>query len=119
MKRKTPVSRTDVRHYFSLKFETEIMKGWVDSFIGRHLTQLIETKSMPQEEPRLQVLRLFLDATLRSMAEAVHGCPADLVFNLDEVRISEWEDRKPKKVIVPMAAEPDSVYHAISRNLKY
>jgi hypothetical protein len=25
------------------------------------------------------------------MNEAVHGCPADLVFNLDEVGISDWE----------------------------
>jgi hypothetical protein len=26
---------------------------------------------------------------------------AELVFNLDEVGMSEWEDRKEKKVIVP------------------
>jgi hypothetical protein len=77
----TPVSRTEVRHYCSLKFKTEITKGWVDSFIGRHLAQLIETKSMPQEEPRLKVPRVFLDATLHAMAYPVHGRPADLVFN--------------------------------------
>jgi hypothetical protein len=27
------------------------------------------------------------------MEEAVQGCVRDLVFNLDELGVSEWEDR--------------------------
>jgi hypothetical protein len=37
------------------------------------------------------------------MQEAVNGRSSDLVFNRNEVEISEWEDRKSKKVVVPGA----------------
>jgi hypothetical protein len=66
----------------------------VDSFIGHSFSELIEGKSTPQEEPRLQVPPIFVDETIRCVHEAVNDCPSDFVFNLDEVAISEWEDRK-------------------------
>jgi hypothetical protein len=50
-------------------------------FTSRHSAELIEKKSSPQEEPRLQVPRVFLDQTVRGMHEAVQGRPADLAFN--------------------------------------
>ena len=114
-----PTTRTDIRNYCSLKFNKKMTKGWVDSFIGRHLTELIETTSTPQEEPRLQVPRIFLDETIQAMKEAVHLRPADLVFNLDEVGISDWEDRKSKRVVVPITAEGQTVHHGVSRSLKH
>jgi hypothetical protein len=81
-----------------------MMKGWVDSFLGRHETELIETTSTRQGGPRLEVPRIFLDETIRGMNEAVHMRPSDLVFNLDEMEISEWEGRKSKRVVLPMIA---------------
>jgi hypothetical protein len=44
---------------------------------------------------------------------------AELVFNLDEVGMSEWEDRKPKKVIVPKTISGDTVHHSVLRDVKY
>jgi hypothetical protein len=61
---------------------------------------LAETKSTPQEDARLEISRIFLDKTVRCLGEYVHGMKAELVFNLDEVGVSEWEDRKDKKVAV-------------------
>jgi hypothetical protein len=84
----------------------------------RHSAELIEKKSSPQEEPRLQVPRIFLEKTIWNMHETLQGCPADLVLNLDENGISDWEDRKPKKVVVPITASAHNVHHRISRNLK-
>jgi hypothetical protein len=91
----------------------------VDSFILRRSDELTEKKSSPQEKPRLQVPRIFLNETISRMNEAVQGCPADLVFNLDEIGISDWADRKPKKVVVPMTATSHSIHHRVSRNLKH
>jgi hypothetical protein len=34
------------------------------------------------------------------MQEALNGRQTDFVFNLDEVGISEWKDRKSKEVVV-------------------
>jgi hypothetical protein len=84
----------------------EVTKGQVDSFLGPHQTELIETTSTPQEEegPRIQVPRICRHETTPAMNEAVEMHPSELVFNLEDAGISEWEDRKSKRVVVPMIA---------------
>jgi hypothetical protein len=86
----------------------------VDSFIPRHSAELTEKESSPQEEPRLQVSRIFLKETIRSMHETLQGCPADLAVNLDEVGTSDWKDRKPKKVVVPLTVSAQHSQHSPS-----
>jgi hypothetical protein len=75
----------------------------VDSFLGRHLSELIEVKSTPQEGLHLQVPRIFLHETRCCIQEAVNGRLSDFVFNLDEVKISERADPKLKEVLVAVA----------------
>jgi hypothetical protein len=41
------------------------------------------------------------------------------VLNLDEVRISDWEDRKTKKVITIAAMFGQTIHHGVSRNVKH
>jgi hypothetical protein len=53
------------------------------------------------------------------MEEAMQGPVRDLVFNLDEVRVSEWEDWKAMKVVVLMSMGCHSIHHGLNRNLKY
>jgi hypothetical protein len=79
--RNAAVTRTNITNYCWEVCKIELTRGWVDSFISRDSAELIEKKISPQEEPRLQVLRVFLDQTVRRMHEAVQGRPADLVFN--------------------------------------
>jgi hypothetical protein len=55
----------------------------------------METKSSPQEDPHLPIPRIFVHETIRCMQEVVHGRHSDLVFNLDEVGLSDSEDGKP------------------------
>jgi hypothetical protein len=74
------VTRTEIKNYCRELCKIEVTRGWVDSFISRHSTELMEKKSSPQEEPRFQVAPVFLDQTIRSMHDAVQGRPADLVF---------------------------------------
>jgi hypothetical protein len=64
----------------------------MESFILRHQDDLSEIKSTSQENTRLEVLRAFLDEAIRCLREYVHGMKAELMFNLDEVDMSEWED---------------------------
>jgi hypothetical protein len=102
-----------------VELKTEIMKWQVDSFIGHHLNELIKIKSMSQEEPRHQVSRMFLDTILHVMEDTIHNRSMNLVFNLNEVGISEWEDRKPRKVIILITIESQLVHHTISLHLKH
>jgi hypothetical protein len=75
------VPRMHIKNYCREVSKIEVMRGWVDSFISRHSTELIEKKSSPQGAPRLRVPRVFLDQTVGSMHDAVQGRPVDLVFN--------------------------------------
>jgi hypothetical protein len=71
-----PVTRTDIRCHCETQFAIPITRCWVDSFISRHQTGLMETRSRPEEEPRLQVPRVFMEETVPVMREAVHDYPS-------------------------------------------
>jgi hypothetical protein len=62
-------------------------------------------KNASQEVQRLDVLRYFLNTTIRYIAQYVQDRLTELVFNLDEVGISEWDNRKTKSVIIRVWAE--------------
>jgi hypothetical protein len=42
-----------------------------------------------------------------------------LIVNLDKVGMSEWEDRKEKKVTVPMTTDGQTIHHGASRSVKH
>jgi hypothetical protein len=96
LEKKTLVNRTEIRHYCSAKFR----KGMADSFIERHLTEYIEIATTLQEEPRLEAPHVFPNVTIETMMESVRFHLSDLIFDLDEIAISEWEDRSPTRVVI-------------------
>jgi hypothetical protein len=114
----TPVTRTEITDHCTAEFKIKFTRGWVNSFVVRHSDEVIETMSAPQEEQRSQVPRAFLERTIQDLHEYVQGCGAELVFNLDEVGISDWEHRKTKKVIALAAMSRQTIHHGVSRNVK-
>jgi hypothetical protein len=60
-----PIRRTDLLHDCQSKYSYSISRGWVNSFISRYREDLREMKSTPQEHPRLEVPREFLNRTTR------------------------------------------------------
>jgi hypothetical protein len=54
---------------------------------------------------------MFLERTEQDLKEHIHGCVAELVFNLGKVGISDWEDRKTKTVIVPATMRGQTIDH--------
>jgi hypothetical protein len=57
----TPVSKTEIKDYDMGQLKVPITRGWVNSFVPCHPDKIIKTKSFPQEQQCLQVLRIFLD----------------------------------------------------------
>jgi hypothetical protein len=53
------------------------------------------------------------------LSEYLPGSCAELVFNFDEVGISEREDRAPRKVTVPVSMTDQTIRHGVHRNLKH
>jgi hypothetical protein len=62
---------------------------------------------------------VFLERIIQDLHEYVQGCVAELVFNLDEVGISDWEDRKTQKVIALAAMLGQTIHPGVSRNVKH
>jgi hypothetical protein len=62
---------------------------------------------------------MFLERTVQDLKEHVQGCVAELVFNLDEVGISDWENRKTKTVILTATMRGQTIHHEISRTVKH
>jgi hypothetical protein len=53
------------------------------------------------------------------LSEHLPGSCAESVFHLDEVGISEWEDRAPRRVICPVSMTDQTIHHGVHRNLKH
>jgi hypothetical protein len=112
----TPVTRKEIKDYCTSQFQVPITCGSVNSFLLRYPDEIIQAKSSARKEQRLQVPRMFLERTLQNFNEYVEGCTAELVFNLDEVGVSDCEDRKGRKVVIP-ATMGSQTKLDISRNI--
>jgi hypothetical protein len=66
-----------------------------------------------------EVPRVFGQAGLDGFRDHVHRACAELVFNLDEIEISEWEDRCTRRVIVPSAKKGQTIFRGVHQNLKH
>jgi hypothetical protein len=84
-----------------------------------HSEAVIQTTSVPQEKQRSELPGSFLERIIQDLDEYGQGCVAELVFNLDEVGISDWEDRKTKKVSALAAMFGQTIHHGVSRNVKH
>jgi hypothetical protein len=115
----TPVTKTEIMDHCTAEFKIRFTRGWVNSFVLRRSDDFIQTKSAPQEEQHLQPPRVFLERTVKDLHDHIEGCVADLVFNLGEVGISDWEDRKTKKVVLPAAMLSQTIHHGVSRKVKH
>jgi hypothetical protein len=105
------MNRNEWLHECNERFGRSITWWWVYSFLRRHADQLFETKSVPQETPRLDVPRVFLEAAIDGFRDHVHNACAEFVFNLDEIGISEWEDRHERRVIVLSVMRWQTIFH--------
>jgi hypothetical protein len=114
-----PVTRTDIWHYYKAKYSRLVSRGWVGSFILCHRDNLTKIKSISQEDPILEVPCAFLDDTIYFLREYVQRMKEELVFNFDEVAMSEWEDRKDKRVIVLKTMDGQTIHYRTLQKVKH
>jgi hypothetical protein len=80
---------------------------------------LAETETTPQGDTRLEVPLVFLNETICGLREHVQRMKAELIFNLDEVGVSEWADRRDKEVVIPRTISGQTMHYRASRNVKH
>lgn len=111
-----PMREKEILKFIKSKFVSDLTQGWFNCFFVRHIKRLKKCHSIPQQDTRLSVPREFLFQHLINMREIVENRIAELVLNLDEVGVSELEDKKPFKVIVSRRNPNKTFEHAVSRN---
>jgi hypothetical protein len=112
-------SRKQLLSFVLSEFDKSASRGWIDGFLARHQREIKICQSLPQEETRFIIPQEFLNQHLINMQKLVAGRVAELVFNLDEVGSSDWEDRKTRKLIIPSSVDSHTIFHPVTRRFKH
>jgi hypothetical protein len=84
-------------HYWCEAVGPAIAEPSVNSVSSRRKTESFVIVDRPQENSRLEIHRSFWDTMIKCIKQHLLGYCAERVFKLDEIEISEWEDRFPRK----------------------
>jgi hypothetical protein len=88
-------------------------------FWERHSDQITKQVVAPQASLRIQVPRLFLDEYVRLIKEFLPFVPNELNFNINKCGFSDWEERKPKPVLIPCSAEERARHYPVNRSSRH
>ena len=110
-----PFSKVELLRFVNEKYNVSLTNGWVGTFLKRNEEKIKKVKSIPQEDTRLSVPRDFLIQHIINLKNVIEGRMTELIFNLDEVGSSDWEDRKVKTVLVSSEVESRTVFHSVKR----
>jgi hypothetical protein len=67
-------------------------------------------KQKPLKNQGFEVPPVFHEAAIEGIRTHVHIAWAEVVFNLVEIGIGEWEDRAERKVILPSPTRQQSIF---------
>jgi hypothetical protein len=88
------------------------------SFLKSHECLICQSVVFPQENLRLEVLDEHLDWYIKLIQEYIALVPTELLFNMDESVFSDWEERKPKGVLIPIKGQATTLYYPTSRKIR-
>jgi hypothetical protein len=72
----------------------------------------------PGEFPRLQVPRQYLNQYISLIKNWDSLIPAELIYNLDETGLSDWEDSKPDPILVPTTLGDTMIHYPVNRQIR-
>lgn len=113
------MTQSDIFSYIENNFKVSLTKGWLNNFIFRHSNAIQKTVVSPQESMRFQIPRCYLMEYIDLIEKIIGITPAKYIYNIDEVGLSDWEERKPKIVIIPNNLPQKQLHYPINRNLSH
>jgi hypothetical protein len=88
-------------------------------FLAKDQDELVRSTVHPQEDPRLEIPREFLEQYLALVHEQVAGVDPRLVYTIDETGCSDWEERGAYDGIIRAALKYQRVHFAVTRKIKH
>jgi hypothetical protein len=89
------------------------------SFLKKHANLICQSVVRRQENVRVDVLHEHVDQNIRPIKELVPLVPTELLFNIDESGLSDWEERKLKCVLIPTEARETTLHYPASRKIRH
>jgi hypothetical protein len=93
--------------------------AWLARFLGRHTDKVVRTTVTPQEDPRLQVPKAWLDHDVALIAKLVPLACCELIDNMDGSGPSDLEDRRPKKVLASAESFGEKLHYGLNRGARH
>jgi hypothetical protein len=62
----TAVNKTQLLHECNERLGKKITRGWVDSLVTCHAEELLQAKTAPQQNARLEVRQVFVETAIKS-----------------------------------------------------
>jgi hypothetical protein len=113
------VTQREILNLVEERFQKTVTSGWLASFLDRWQDHIIRTVVKPQEQLRLQIPREYLNDYISLIKTYTPLVPAELIFNLDETGLSDWEERKAKPVIIQSHASQTALHYPIDRTVRH
>ena len=113
------MTTSQILQYVENQYNISLTRGWVRSFINRHSSLIISSMIYPQEEPRLKIPRSQLIEYIDLVDKVITMSPAELIYNMDESGLSDWEERKPKTVVIPKELENVKLHYPVDRGIRH
>jgi hypothetical protein len=112
-------TQKDVLNYVEEPFNKTLTHGWMKRFMDRQKNEVSGVTVAPQEKVRLEVLRCYREESLTLIKKIVPIVPTELLFNLDETGLSEWENRRSKPLLVPTQEQESTLNYPVNRSVRH
>ena len=113
------MTQRQILNYIEEVFEKILTTGWLSSFLSRNSNIIIKTTIYPQEDNRLRIPRTNLNKYIELLKKLVQIILAELIYNIDETGLSDWEGKKPKIAIIPKEYENMILHYPINRKNRH
>jgi hypothetical protein len=75
-----------------ISYNKVLTYGWIHQFMERHRDVIYDATVRPQEETRLQIIRVFLNQHLELIKQQIVGVNSPLIYNIDGTGCCDWEE---------------------------
>jgi hypothetical protein len=86
-------TQRDVLNYVEERFKKTRTYRWMKRFLDRYKSEMSGVTVTPQEKVKLEVPRCYLEEYLTFIKKIVPTVATEVLFNLDETGLSEWENQ--------------------------
>jgi hypothetical protein len=108
-----------VLNYVEEQINKILTYGWMKRFLDRHKSEVSCITVAPQEKVGLEVPRCYLEEYLTLIKKIVLTVPTELLFNLGQTGLSEWENGRSKLVLVLTQEHESTLHYPLDRFVEH